>query len=61
MASVTPIIKDILPIRSPGTVIRVKSTELDTDTEQTAGMIRKGAIVGKCDKLCALGKHGTIS
>ncbi|KAG0645454.1 hypothetical protein D0Z07_8622 [Hyphodiscus hymeniophilus] len=37
----------------PSTVHVTKSTELDTGTGQTEGMIRKGAIVGKSDKICA--------
>lgn len=57
MASLIPVIKDILPIIHPGPVISVKSNELDDSTGQTQGMIRKGAIVGKCDKLCASGTY----
>lgn len=37
----------------PGPVQVVKSTELDAGTGQTEGMIRKGAIIGKSDKICA--------
>jgi hypothetical protein len=39
----------------PGKVQVVKSTELDGGTGQTEGMIRKGAIVGMSDHLCASG------
>jgi hypothetical protein len=51
-----PILRDILPIIVPGEVISVKAAEVDEGTSQTEGMIRKGAIVGKCDKLCASGE-----
>lgn len=40
----------------PGKVQVVKSTELDEGTGQTEGMIRKGAIVGMSDRLCASGR-----
>lgn len=57
-----PILKDIIPIINPGQVVSVKSSELDEGTGQTEGMIRKGAIVGKCDNLCASGEiHSGIN
>jgi len=40
----------------PGKVQVVKSTELDEGTGQTEGMIRKSAIVGMSDRLCASGR-----
>lgn len=40
----------------PGKVQVVKSTELDEGTGQTDGMIRKGAVVGMSDHLCASGR-----
>jgi hypothetical protein len=55
MASLLPIIKDILPILMPSTVHVTKASELDSATGQTDGMIRKGAIIGKSDKICASG------
>jgi len=36
----------------PGEVSVTKSTELSEGTGQTEGMVRKGAIVGKSDKIC---------
>ncbi|XMA11865.1 hypothetical protein WAI453_004656 [Rhynchosporium graminicola] len=53
MTSLLPIIKDILPIIMPSQVHVTKSTELDIATGQTDGMVRKGAIVKKSDKVCA--------
>jgi hypothetical protein len=55
MTSLLPIISDILPIIMPSQVQVTKSSELDPGTGQTEGMIRKGAIVGKSDKICASG------
>jgi len=52
MASLIPVIKDLIPIIMPGEVQVTKSTELSEGTGQTEGMIRKGAIVGKSDKIC---------
>ena len=56
MSSFLPIIKDIIPIVMPTSVHVTKSTELDEGTGQTEGMIRKGAIVNKSDKICASGE-----
>jgi len=53
MSSLIPIIKDLIPIIMPSEVQVTKSTELDSGTGQTEGMIRKGAIVNKSDKICA--------
>jgi len=53
MSSLIPILQDIIPMLRPGKVQVVKSTELDEGTGQTEGMIRKGAIVGMSDRLCA--------
>jgi len=61
MTSLIPIVKDILPIIMPGDVHVTKSTELEEGTGQTEGMIRKGAIVGKSDKLCASGKSHQLN
>lgn len=55
--SFLPIIKDLLPIVMPSSVQVTKSTELDAGTGQTEGMIRKGAIVNKSDKICASGEY----
>lgn len=57
MTSLLPILQDIVPIVMGGAAVHVtKSTELDAGTVQTEGMIRKGAIVNKSDKVCASGK-----
>jgi hypothetical protein len=56
MSSLIPILQDIIPMLRPGKVQVVKSTELDEGTGQTEGMIRKGAIVGMSDHLCASGE-----
>jgi hypothetical protein len=56
MTSLLPIIQDILPILMPSAVHVTRATELDAATGQTDGMIRKGAIVGKSDKICATGQ-----
>ena len=56
MTSLLPIIKDILPIIMPSAVHITRASELDGGTGQTEGMIRKGAIVGKSDKICASGR-----
>ncbi|KAL2061342.1 hypothetical protein VTL71DRAFT_7615 [Oculimacula yallundae] len=53
MTSLLPIIKDILPIIMPSKVHVTKSTELDVATGQTDGMVRKGAIIKKSNKVCA--------
>ncbi|KAI9743567.1 MAG: hypothetical protein M1818_002882 [Claussenomyces sp. TS43310] len=53
MASLIPILKDIVPMLHPGPVQVTRSTELQEATAQTSGMIRKGALEDKCDKLCA--------
>jgi len=53
MASAIPILKDLIPMIMPSSVHITRSTELDAGTGQTDGMIRKGAIVGKSDKICA--------
>jgi len=37
----------------PSSVHVTRASELDEGTGQTEGMIRKGAIVGKSDKICA--------
>jgi len=55
MASLIPILQDILPIFRRGKVQVVRSTQLDEGTNQTEGMIRKGAIVGMSDHICASG------
>lgn len=55
MTSLLPIVKDILPIIMPGAVHVTKSEDIKESTGQTEGMIRKGAIVDKSDKLCASG------
>jgi hypothetical protein len=60
MTSLLPIIEDILPIIMPSTVHVTKASELDAGTSQTQGMIRKGAIVGKSDKICASGKSVSL-
>lgn len=60
MTSLLPIIKDILPIIMPSAVHITRASELDGGTGQTEGMIRKGAIVGKSDKICASGKPGFL-
>ncbi|KAF4630676.1 hypothetical protein G7Y89_g7459 [Cudoniella acicularis] len=55
MTSLLPIIKDVIPIIMPAAVQVTKSSEIQESTSQTEGMIRKGAIVDKSDKLCASG------
>jgi hypothetical protein len=55
MTSILPILKDIIPIIMPSSIHVTKSTELDAGTGQTEGMIRKGAIANKSDKICASG------
>jgi hypothetical protein len=55
MSSLLPLLQDIVPIMKGGSPVHVKkSTDLDT-TGQTEGMIRKGAIINKSDKICASG------
>jgi hypothetical protein len=49
------ILGDLLPIMMPGPVTVTKGADLDPGTGQTEGMIRKSAIVGKSDKICASG------
>lgn len=56
MASLLPILSDIIPILMPGSVQVAKGSELEIGTDQTEGMIRKGAIVNKSHKLCASGR-----
>lgn len=51
--SYLPIVKDLIPMIMPSQVHVTKSTDLDSGTGQTEGMIRKAAIVEKSDKLCA--------
>jgi len=54
MASLLPIISDIIPILSPGPVQITKASELDASTGgETDGMVRKGAIVGRSNHVCA--------
>jgi hypothetical protein len=60
MSSLIPFLQDIIPMLRPGKVQVVKSTELDEGTGQTEGMIRKGAIVGMSDHLCASGKFVSL-
>lgn len=55
MASAIPILQDLLPMILPSSVHVTKSSELDAGTGQTEGMIRKGAIIDKSDKICASG------
>jgi hypothetical protein len=55
MTSLLPIISDIIPMVMPGAVHVTKSTELDAGTGQTEGMVRKGAIINKSEKICASG------
>lgn len=51
-------IRDLLPIIMPGEVQVTKSTELqETTGGQTEGMIRKGAIIGKSNHICASGGY----
>ena len=56
MSAIIPILKDIIPMIIPSEVQVTKSTELDAGTPQTEGMIRKGAIIGKSEHICASGK-----
>jgi len=54
MSSLLPLLKDLVPIVMGSSTVHVtRSTDLDSGTGQTEGMIRKGAIVNKSDKLCA--------
>jgi len=54
MTSLLPFLKDIIPIVMGSSTVHVtKSTDLDEGTGQTEGMIRKGAIINKSDKICA--------
>lgn len=54
MTSLLPIIKDIVPMIMPSHVHVTKASDLDESTGgQTEGMIRKGAIVNKSEKICA--------
>jgi hypothetical protein len=56
MSSLFPLLQDIVPIMKGGSPVHVtKSTDLDSGTGQTEGMIRKGAIINKSDKICASG------
>jgi hypothetical protein len=55
MTSLLPIISDIIPMVMPAAVQVTKSTDLDAGTGQTEGMIRKGAIINKSEKICASG------
>jgi hypothetical protein len=57
MSSLFPILKDLVPMIMPSSVHVTKATELDEGTGQTEGMIRKGAIINKSDKVCASGKQ----
>lgn len=57
-SGVRNIVSDILPMIMPGEVRVKKSSELDEATGgRTEGMVRKGAIVGMCEKLCASGMY----
>jgi hypothetical protein len=56
MSSLLPLLKDLVPIMMGSSPVYVKkSTDLDSGTGQTEGMIRKGAIINKSDKICASG------
>lgn len=51
------VLKDIVEMIVPSHVSVTKASDLDAGTGQTEGMIRKGAIINKSDKICASGKH----
>ncbi|PMD33717.1 hypothetical protein L207DRAFT_517760 [Hyaloscypha variabilis F] len=54
MTSLLPLLKDLVPIVMGSSPVHVtRSADLDSSTGQTEGMIRKGAIIKKSDKLCA--------
>jgi hypothetical protein len=62
MSSLLPLLKDLVPIMKGGSPVHVtKSTGLDSGTGQTEGMIRKGAIINKSDKICASGMSISFS
>ncbi|KAI9152025.1 cupin domain-containing [Paramyrothecium foliicola] len=54
MASLLPIISDIIPMIIPSTTHVTRSRDLEPSHPTVEGpVIRRPAIVGKCDKMCA--------
>jgi hypothetical protein len=59
MASLLPIISDIIPMIIPSTTHVTHARDLEPSHPTVEGpVIKRPAVVGKCDKMCASGELG---
>jgi hypothetical protein len=57
MASLIPVLRDIIPIIKPGKVqVRKASGLREESSVRTPGIVTRDAIVGMCDTMCTSGE-----